>query len=108
MTNSFSEEEAWELLSSPTKPPRDLQSKGPEELALQMYREAVVGATQSIINVAVNGMNERTRLSAAIYVTERVLGRTPDAPSTAKGGWEDLLAKTVVEAEKFANEQGAG
>lgn len=74
--------------------------ESPEELATRLFRENVANATTQIINLAINATNERTRLTASIYVVERVLGRQPDASNGGGGSWDDLLAKCVREERR--------
>ena len=68
----------------------------PRELADKMLQENLVMAIQSIANIARHGTNERTRLDASKYITERVLGKVTDG---AKIGdtprWESLIASAV-------------
>lgn len=77
--------------------------EAPEETAQRLFNENAATAAQSIVRLAATSVNERVRLSAAVYVIERVLGKTPTTPTNAKAPWEKLIAATLVDVESYAN-----
>jgi len=74
-----------------------------EDLAQHIFEENAAMAAQSIVTLAAGSTNERVRLSASVYVVERILGKAPVSPSTVKAPWEKLLASTIVDVETYAN-----
>lgn len=49
-----------------------------EELARRLINENVTTAVLGIVHIATHGSNERVRLDAQKYITERALGRVGD------------------------------
>lgn len=73
-----------------------------EAQARRIFRENAGVAATTLVNLAIHGVSERTRLDAAKYVTERVLGKIGDengADDPLRSFMEDLAKK----AESFAN-----
>lgn len=67
-------------------------SESTEELATRLFRENAPVAAMSIIQLAKGALNENTRLRAAQYVTDRVLGPANNPNPGEKGNpWDDLL-----------------
>lgn len=77
----------------------------PEESNAQTSRrmldESAPVAVAAILHIAKYGTNERTRLTAAQYVVDRVLGRIGD---DVNAGEKDPLEMFLGEVSKFANE----
>lgn len=70
--------------------------KSNPEYARRLYERNVPGAARSIINLALASSNDAIRLKAAMYVTDRALGRIPDA-KTDKFDEDDPYAKLAAE-----------
>lgn len=70
----------------------------------RLFRENAPAAVKTIIMLAKHGKSERTRLQAATYVVERILGRVQDNPPTNEDNPYDKL---VAECVMFVNEQEA-
>ena len=73
-----------------------------EQMARRLLIENVGAATLSIINVALHGSTERTRLDASKYVVERVLGRVGD---DAFGGTRSPAELLIEEVTQYVNKQ---
>lgn len=81
--------------------------KDNEKIAMQIFRDNLPLAAEVIGDLMVNGEKESTRLNAAKYITERVLGRTPENAGQAQGDvWDDLFGS--VAREPTAEERAAG
>lgn len=75
-----------------------------EDQARQLFRENAPNAAASIVHLAVHSINERTRLSAAQYVVDRILGKVGDDTFGAeKNPAQALLEGLVRDAEQHAN-----
>lgn len=72
-----------------------------EELTRRLLEEASPQAAQSIIHLALHGTNENTRLNAAKYITDSLIGNDANGPTKQK--WEELVADAVSDAEVHAN-----
>lgn len=82
---------------------RVLTTESPESQTQRLFRENVVGAAYSIVDLALNSPSERLRLNAAQYVVERAIGRVQDnPPAPPVDPFTDLLAQCVVEQEDGA------
>ena len=78
-----------------------------EKLAMQIFRDNLPVAAEVIGDLMANGEKESTRLNAAKYVVERVMGRTPDNAGQAQGDvWDDLFGS--VAREPTAEERAQG
>ena len=77
-------------------------SETSDELATRLFRENAPIAAMSIIQLAKGALNENTRLRAAQYVTDRVLGPAANPHPGDKGNpWDDLLA--TITKEEYAS-----
>jgi hypothetical protein len=98
-------DEELELLQKPLDPPGAY-----EAVVVRKLREAAPHAVASILDLAQNAANEGTRLRAATYIVDRVLGKIPDAIQGAAGGnkegWENIINSVLVEPS--ANDRKAG
>jgi CHAT domain-containing protein len=70
------------------------QDEQPEDRTRRLFKENADGAAMSIVHLAHHAVNENVRLKAAIYVSDRVLGRIQD--STALGD-EDPFVRFMKE-----------
>jgi hypothetical protein len=79
-----------------------------EAVVQAKLRKAAPHAVQSIIDIAMNSENDGMRLKAAIYITDRVLGKIPDAnpAGTQAANWENIIAGTFVEPSHEARSGG--
>jgi hypothetical protein len=78
-----------------------------EKLAMQIFRDNVALAAEVIGGLMTDGEKESTRLNAAKYVVERVLGRVQDSAGTQQGDvWDGLFAD--VAREPTADERAKG
>lgn len=71
-----------------------------EDQTRRLFRENAAVAAQSIIHLSVHSPNERTRLAAASYVVNRVLGMPGDDSFGQNGS---PLEKLFKDLEKMAN-----
>lgn len=73
----------------------------PTTYAKRMYERNVMGATRSIINLALASNNEAIRFKAATYVCDRALGRMQDAKPTGDENdpWAKLAAECIGEMD---------
>jgi hypothetical protein len=98
------EDELALLKSQPKASPSALDN---EKLAMQIFRDNLPLAAEVIGDLMVNGEKESTRLNAAKYITERVLGRVGDnVTSSATDPWDNLFG--AVAREPTAEERAAG
>lgn len=68
------------------------------------FEQAAPAAAMSIINIALYGSNERTKLTAAQYITDRMLGRIGEEKINAQDDLlKNFLADVVSTAEQIAN-----
>lgn len=76
-----------------------------EQLAKRLFKEASPRAALSIIHMAAHSQNERIRLDASKYITERVLGpaSSPASEGESDTPLEDLLGDIVGQIEQYAN-----
>jgi hypothetical protein len=66
--------------------------------AENILAQAAPGAAQSIVNLSLNGNNERVRLSASQYIIDRACGRVGDPREDGKGSpVENLLGAVMRE-----------
>jgi hypothetical protein len=74
------------------------------ETARRIYHENAPAAATSVVHIALYGSNERVRLAAAMYVTDRVLGRVGEDVNVGKDSPLDLMIKNMQKAaEVHAN-----
>jgi hypothetical protein len=98
-------EDELKLLQSQPKASPSLQDN--EKLAMQIFRDNLPLAAEVIGDLMVNGEKESTRLNAAKYITERVLGRVGENATGAGGDvWDNLFGS--VAREPTAEERAAG
>jgi cyclophilin family peptidyl-prolyl cis-trans isomerase len=71
-----------------------------ERLTKKLFDEASPLAAQTIINLALHGTNENTRLNAARYITDKVYDGD-GGPTRSR--WEELVGEAVSDAELHAN-----
>lgn len=77
-----------------------LTEESAETRAQRLFRENLVGAAYSIVDLALNSPSEKLRLSASTYVVERTMGRVQDNPPAPPADpFKELLAQCVVEQE---------
>jgi hypothetical protein len=74
-----------------------------EDLSRRIFRDNAPAAATSIVHIAIHGQNERTRLAAAQYVSDRVLGKPGDDSFGADNPIKEFIADVVKKAEDFAN-----
>jgi hypothetical protein len=79
-----------------------------EATAVAIFRDNAGVCAEIIVDIAVHGENERTRLAASKYVVDRVLGRIPEA-APVNGPSDPLQALFgSVLREPTAQERQAG
>jgi len=66
-----------------------------EQIARRLLRENVGAAILGIVHTAIHGTNERTRLDAQKYITERVLGRVGDDAYGATNPVADFISEVT-------------
>lgn len=49
-----------------------------EQMARRIFRQALPAAASSIVDIAMNSQNDRTKLDASKYIVERNLGKVGD------------------------------
>ena len=77
-----------------------VQEQTPEGAVSSIFRENAAAAAQTVVNIALFGKNERTRLAAAQYVVERVVGRVQDNPPVrVDDPFSEFLEKITSDAE---------
>lgn len=77
---------------------RDLHAGETEEqMARRLMIENVGAAVMSIVNVAMHGSTERSRLDASKYIVERVLGRVGDDAFGGTRSPAELLVESVTD-----------
>lgn len=75
---------------------RHVMEESETEQAVRIFRQNLVPAVQSICSIALYSDNERLRLQAATYVTERNLGRLQDLiAEQPKDPFKDFLAECI-------------
>jgi hypothetical protein len=79
-----------------------LSEEDEEATARRIFRQSAPLIAQGIVHTAIHSPNERVRLDAQKYVTERVLGRVGD-DAYAENPVETLLKGLFDEAEEHAN-----
>jgi hypothetical protein len=98
-------DEELALLTEPADPPGAY-----EAVVVRKLRAAAPSAVASIVDLAQNAANEGTRLKAAQYIVDRVLGKIPDAVQGAAGGkkegWEQIIDSVLVEPAHKARAAG--
>lgn len=78
-----------------------------EQLAMQIFRDSAPLAAEVISMIMINGEKEATRLAAAKYISDRVLGKISDSQvSESKDVWSDLFSS--VTREPTASERAEG
>ena len=99
-------EEELKLLQAQPKASPSIQDN--EKIAMAIFRDNVALAAEIIGDLAVNGEKESTKLNAAKYIVERVMGRTPDNNGQSQQGdaWDDLFGSVV--REPTAEERATG
>lgn len=81
------------------------------QYAQTIFKRGVLGAAQTIVDLAVAGSSERIRYQAATYVIDRVMGRVQDnPPKNEDEPFEKLMAECVSsipddEFQKITNER---
>jgi hypothetical protein len=93
----------------------DAQRSGKPDTAYAqtIFKRGVLGAAQTIVDLAVAGSSERIRYQAATYVIDRVMGRVQDnPPKNEDEPFEKLMAECVSsipddEYNKIQNERKA-
>jgi hypothetical protein len=75
------------------------------QMAQRIFRQAAPASAKAIVDIALNGMNERTKLQAATYVVERLMGKVPDAGSAGSGN--DILASVLADMEQELKANGS-
>ena len=72
-------------------------SESPEALAKELFKENLLAATNSIVQLAGFGQNERIRFDAAKYIHESFFGK-PGAPggAAAQATWEGFFKEMGV------------
>jgi hypothetical protein len=80
-----------------------------EHGAMSIFRQNAVEAAKAICKLATHSTNDRIRLDAAKYVSDRVLGRISEArPTDAAGApWESVYEAVVREPTATERESGA-
>lgn len=73
------------------------------QLAKRLFDEAAPGAAMTLVHLARHATNENTRLNAAKYVTERVLGRVDGDEAGEATPLESLLQEFHDTLENHAN-----
>lgn len=70
------------------------------DTAKRMFEENVIGATASLVHLALNSQNEKIRLDASKYIIERNLGSVNNPVSSGKGDpWDALLENVIVQQD---------
>lgn len=70
--------------------------KGDTQYAQTIFKRGVLGAAQTIVDLAVAGSSERIRYQAATYVIDRVMGRVQDNPPKDEDApFDKLMAECV-------------
>jgi hypothetical protein len=77
--------------------------------ARRIFQEGAPGAAAAIVHIAMYGSNERLRLDAAKYISDRVLGRPGDDLGQGEETPLDAMIKNMnAAAEAFANSNKDG
>jgi len=74
-------------------------SSSEAETARRMFAEGLVPAVESIVHLAAFSKNDRIRLDAAKYVTERNLGKVADKLGLGEV-WTDLFNEITAKAKE--------
>ena len=83
---------------------RTFTQETPPEMSRRIFRENAPNAAASIVHIALYGSNERLRLDAAKYITDRVLGRVGDDVGRDDDSPLDVMIKNMqLAAESHAN-----
>jgi hypothetical protein len=77
------------------------------QTARRIFQENAPGAAASIAHIALYGSNERLRLDAAKYISDRVLGRVGDDLGQGEDSPLDAMIRSMqTAAEVHANGDG--
>ncbi|SRR6266705_3188090 len=89
---------------------RTIPSKSTREadiaLAEKIFRENAPIAAEVVVAIMLNSDNERTKLAAARYVTDRVLGRIGDARPTTEDNPYDFISGILREPTAAERAEG--
>jgi len=80
----------------------------PVEAAATLFRTNARAAAQQIVDISLYSQNERLKLDASKYITERVLGPVSQPLQGAKNPIRETIEGLISEAEYFANTQTSG
>jgi hypothetical protein len=80
--------------------------KSAKDLAKAVFERNAVSAAMTISNLALHAVNENTKLRAAQYVTDRVMGPLTAANSTPPG--EDALMDALNEFNDAVKQSDRG
>lgn len=101
-------EEELQLLAEAPKAEVKMSSLEAETLAMQIFRDNLPLAAQIICDIATHSDNERTQLTAAKYVVERTMGKTPESrpPADEDNPLTRLFGNVI--REPTADERASG
>lgn len=74
-----------------------------EELSRRLMRENLPAVTMGMVHTALHSTNERVRLDASKYITERVLGKVGEDAFAGTAPVEDLIS----EVTEYVKEQAS-
>jgi hypothetical protein len=57
----------------------------------RLFEEAAPGAAMALTHLALHATNENTRLNAAKYVTERILGKVGDSEGDSESSLDEMV-----------------
>lgn len=71
-------------------------SDSPEALSKELFKSNLLAATNTIVQLASFGQNERIRFDAAKYIHESFNGKPGANPGGAQGAWEDWFKEMGI------------
>lgn len=95
-----------ELLSRASVPASTLSEKNEAALAMRILKDHASIAAHAICTIVTESPNEKTRLAAAKYVLDRVIGPLSQQVDQGTNPWDELFGSVV--REPTAAERAAG
>jgi len=83
-------------------------SDSPEALSKELFKSNLLSATNTIVQLAAFGQNERIRFDAAKYIHESFNGKPGANPGAVGGAWDDFFKELGIEKPTTAELKESG